>query len=161
MQGSIIKTVKNLSSLYIVLLVAVAAAVIFWLYYGRSYGHLRVKVVDAYDLVPIEDAYVSVAEKDVSIVTDSSGIAYFQGVPLKTHTEKHGIPEKSWDEFTLICQRDGYRPSVLFHARIYESKVRRLTLYLFPEELDDTEIITMSESPDEEWTKELVNNYGR
>ena len=147
--------------MFIVMVAVVIAAVLFWFYFGRSYGHLRVKVVDAYNLVPIEEAFVSVAEKDASAITDSSGIAYFQGLPLKIQAAKFGIPEKNWDEFTLICQKDGYRPSVLFYTQVYENKVRRLTLYLFPEELDDTEIITMSESPDQEWIKELVNNYSQ
>lgn len=139
----------------------IAAAFVIWSYAFASYGHLRVKVVDAYNLSPIQDALVSVAENDVSLVTDDSGVAYFQDLSLDIRKANGRMPEINWAERTLICQKEGYRPSVLFYAQVYESKVRRLTLYMFPQELEDTEIITISETPDEEWIRKLVNNYGQ
>ena len=161
LQNSIKKPVKTILFLLLAIIAVVTAALLFWHYAGGSYGHLRIKVVDAYNLIPIEKALVSIAESDASLVTDASGVVFFQGLPLKTEKAKFGIPKKDWDECTLICQKEGYRPSVLFYAQVYKNKVRRLTLYLFPEELDDTEIITISETPDEEWVKELVNNYSQ
>ena len=76
---------------------------------------------------------------------------------------KNGPQERalgqSWGECTIIAGCSGYRPTVMLYAHVYKDKLRRAVIYLFPEDKDGEEIITVVEPPDEEWIKALVEKY--
>ena len=44
-------------------------------------------------------------------------------------------------------------------SHVYKDKLCRAVIYLFPEDKDGEEIITVVEPPDEEWIKALVEKY--
>jgi len=144
----------------LLILLALAAGLLLWRQAAGRYGHLEVRVVDAYTLSPIEGAWVAIPGQKMAQATDSAGEAAFMGLSIRANPALKGIDAPPFGECALLSTMEGYRPTILFYAHVFEGQVRRTTIYMFPEEKDDTEIITISETPEEAWLKLFVERYG-
>lgn len=125
-----------------------------------SYGHLNIRVVDAYTLAPIEGAAVTVADVNKTLYSDSSGSCIFTGIPIRVNSLHQRLIPQAWGECTVISVFDGYRPTVILDTHVEKDRMRNgPTVYMFPKELDDIEVAAIVESPDNEWIAQLVEKY--
>ena len=124
----------------------------------QKQGGLSVRVVDAYDLTPIKNADIIIPSADIVAKTDESGLAAAT-LPITKNSPQEMALSQSWGECTIIAACPGYRPTVMLYAHVYKDKLSRAVIYLFPEDKDGEEVITVVEPPDEEWIKALVEKY--
>lgn len=142
-----------------VIIALVCAAGVFFACFG-SYGHLHIRVVDAYTLTPLRGARVIIPDIDKVIFSDDTGSCVFTGIPIRTNSLHRRLLAQSWGECTVISICEGYRPTVNLHTRVEKGRMRSgPAIYMFPEELDDIEVAVTAESPDEEWISELIEEY--
>jgi len=126
----------------------------------NGFGHLHIKVVDAYTLMPIENAAVIIPDVNKSLLSDSSGSCIFTGIPIRKNALQNRLLSQDWGECTIVSLYEGYRPTVILHAQVEKNIMRNgPTIYMFPEELDDIDIASIVESPDDEWLSQLVEKY--
>lgn len=127
----------------------------------RAFGHLKVSVVDAYSNRPIADAKIILPEAGISSISDKNGAAFLYGVPLSQPSRLERIIPCDYGETTILAYAEGYLPFALFHVHVYEGRMRNgPVLYLFPKGTEEgTEVISMIESPAEEWVKRLLDHY--
>lgn len=155
--NNLIRLLKRSSILIILMCAAVICvfAVCF-----RSYGHMHIRVVDAYTLIPIEGAQVIIPDTGSKLISDNTGSCIFTGIPLHKNHLHQRILQQDCGECTIIALYDGYRPTVILNARVEKGRMRNgPTMYMFPNELDDTNVAVIVESPDEEWIMRLVEKY--
>ena len=124
----------------------------------QNRGGLSIRVVDAYNLTPVKNADIIIPSADIFAETDSSGLAAVT-LPIIKNVPQEKALGQSWGECTIIASCSGYRPTVMLYAHVYKDKLCRAVIYLFPEDKDREEIITVVEPPDEEWIKALVEKY--
>lgn len=143
------------------ILLCIAASSVFALVrLFNGFGHLHIKVVDAYTLMPLENAAVIIPDVNKSLLSDSSGSCIFTGIPIRKNNLQNRLVSQNWGECTIISLYEGYRPTVILHAQLEKNIMRNgPTIYMFPEELDDIEIASIVESPDDEWLSQLVEKY--
>lgn len=133
-----------------------SAAFILWRCLSGSYGHMYIRTVDAYTLSPLEGVRIFLPESGISATTDASGAAYITGIPVAKNPFSQRRVMQDWGECTVIALCDGYIPYALFYSHIYENRVQRPVLYLFPEDSEEVRVTAVVESPDEEWILELI-----
>ena len=139
---------------------ALLAAMVLFFSVFRSFGHLHVRVVDAYTLMPIEHAKVIIPDINISRISDSTGSCVFTRIPLRKNNVHQRILKQDWGECTIIALYAGYRPTVILNSQVYKNQMRKgPTIYMFPEELDDIPVAAIVESPSQEWIIELVEKY--
>lgn len=154
-----IKNKRDLFPIFAVLLGVLGAAALFAAgMAARSRGGLSIRVVDAYDLTPVKNAEIIIPSAGIFTETDASGLAAATLPIIKNGPQEKALSQW-WGECTIIAGCPGYRPTVMLYAHVYRDKLRRAVIYLFPEDKDGEEIITIAESPDEEWIKALVEKY--
>ncbi len=150
--------IKKVYLMIICCIGAAAAAVLVCCICG--FGHLHVRVVDAYTLMPIQNAKVIIPDTGKMLMSDSSGSCIFTGIPIRKNNLHNKLVRQNWGECTIISLYDGYRPTVIFNTRVDKNIMRSgPTVYMFPEELDDIEIAAIVESPDNKWISRLVEKY--
>ena len=143
-----------------ILLCIAASSVVALVRLFNGFGHLHIKVVDAYTLMPLENAAVIIPDVNKSLLSDSSGSCIFTGIPIRKNNLQNRLVSQNWGECTIISLYEGYRPTVILHAQLEKNIMRNgPTIYMFPEELDDIEIASIVESPDDEWLSQLVEKY--
>ena len=139
---------------------ALLAAMVLFFSVFRSFGHLHVRVVDAYTLMPIEHAKVIIPDINISRISDSTGSCVFTRIPLRKNNVHQRILNQDWGECTIIALYAGYRPTVILNSQVYKNQMRKgPTIYMFPEELDDIPVAAIVESPSQEWIIQLVEKY--
>ena len=128
---------------------------------ARASGHMKLTVIDAYSLRAIANARIILPEAGLSATSDQNGVAYLYGVPVRTREGALAEVPCDYGETTIFVYAEGYLPFALFHAHVYPDRLRNgPTLYLFPEGNEDgIEVISMIESPAEEWVKRLLDSY--
>lgn len=142
------------------LIAALLAAAALFLCCFRNYGHLHIRVVDAYTLLPVEGAKVIIPDVKRALISDSTGSCVFSGIPIRENNLHQRLLPQDWGECTVIALYSGYRPTVILNTRVDKNKMRNgPTVYMFPEELDDIEVAAIVESPDNEWISQLVEQY--
>lgn len=127
----------------------------------QPFGHMKVTVVDAYSMHAIEQAQIVLPEGDIHATTDGNGVAYLYSIPLSPQQPSlKGVP-CDYGETTILVYAEGYLPFALFHAHVYDGRLRNgPTLYLFPEGTEDgIDVISMIESPKEDWVEQLLDAY--
>lgn len=145
---------------WMILLCIAASSVVALVRLFNGFGHLHIKVVDAYTLMPLENAAVIIPDVNKSLLSDSSGSCIFTGIPIRKNNLQNRLVSQNWGECTIISLYEGYRPTVILHAQLEKNIMRNgPTIYMFPEELDDIEIASIVESPDDEWLSQLVEKY--
>ena len=146
--------------LVLLIMVALSASVLAFLYCFKSYGHLHIRVVDAYTLMPVAGAKVIIPDADMTATSDNTGSCVFNGIPIRKNNLHHRLLQYEWGECTVIAMTSGYRPTVILNTRVDKDKMRSgPTVYMFPEELDDIPVAAIVESPEQEWIIELVDKY--
>ncbi len=143
-------------------LICLLLSLAVWLFLAcfRSYGHLHIRVVDAYTLMPVEGARVIIPDAEIIHISDSTGSCFFTGIPIRKNSLHQRLVPQDWGECTIIALYEGYRPTVILNTRVDKDKMRNgPTVYMFPEELDDIEVAAIVESPDDEWISQLVEKY--
>lgn len=124
-------------------------------------GHMKLTVVDAYSFRAVPNAQIVLPEAGLSTVSDANGIAYLYGVPVHAPEGALGAVACDYGETTILVYAEGYLPFALFHAHVYENRMRNgPTLYLFPESTEDgLDVVSIIESPAEDWVKRLLDTY--
>ena len=123
-----------------------------------QYGHVHLSVLDAYTLMPIQNAYVVLPEHGLAARTDGNGKALLTNIPVPRDKGRGGIPGKTYAEATMVAYGDGYTPCVLFYAHVFPDTLRSgPTIYLFPEQEENA--IAMIELPNEAWVRELIRSF--
>lgn len=151
-------TKKSKIGLFIALLLT-CTAVIF-ISSKLSYGHLHIRVVDAYTLEPLSGATIVIADTNKSSISDKTGSCIFTGVPIQANSLHQHLVSQSWGECTILAEYEGYRPTVILHAQVEKNQMRNgPTVYMFPTETDDIEVAVIAESPKDEWINQLVEKY--
>ena len=131
-----------------------------FLFCFRNYGHLHIRVVNAYTLMPVEGVRVVIPDAEKELVSDNTGSCVFTGMPIRKNSLHQRLVPQDWGECTVIASYGGYRPTVILNVRVDKDKMRNgPTVYMFPEELDDIEVAAIVESPDDEWLAQLVEKY--
>lgn len=127
----------------------------------RATGHMKLTVVDAYSLRAVPNAQIILPEAGLSSVSDANGMAYLYGVPVRAPEGELGAVACDYGETTILVYAEGYLPFALFHAHVYENRMRNgPTLYLFPESTEDgLDVVSIIESPTEDWVKRLLDTY--
>ena len=144
----------------LILLCIAVSSVVVLIRLFNGFGHLHIKVVDAYTLMPIENAAVIIPDVNKSLLSDSSGSCIFTGIPIRKNALQNRLLSQDWGECTIVSLYEGYRPTVILHAQVEKNIMRNgPTIYMFPEELDDIDIASIVESPDDEWLSQLVEKY--
>lgn len=152
--------IKNRKILLFFIVCVIICAVCLLISCLGSYGHLHIRVVDAYTLMPIDGARVIIPDIDKTLLSDSTGSCIFTGIPIRKNSLHQRLLSQNWGECTIISLYDGYRPTVMLNTRVDKNQMRSgPTVYMFPEELDDIEVAAIVESPDEEWISQLVEKY--
>lgn len=144
----------------LILLCIAVSSVVVLIRLFNGFGHLHIKVVDAYTLMPLENAAVIIPDVNKSLLSDSSGSCIFTGIPIRKNALQSRLISQNWGECTIISLYEGYRPTVILHAQVEKNIMRNgPTIYMFPEELDDIDIASIVESPNDEWLSQLVEKY--
>lgn len=138
-------------------LAVLSAGFILWRCTAGSYGHVYLRAVDAYTLAPVAGVRVILPESGLSAVTDSMGGAYLTGIPIAKNPFCQRHVEQGWGECTMIALHDDYIPYALFYMHVYENRVQRPVLYLFPVDSEEARVTAVIESPDEDWILELID----
>lgn len=129
----------------------------FW---GREYGHADISVVDVYSLEPLEGAVLVFPDSGIQAITDQAGRAQVFGLPIMRHQAQNKLLHQSYGECTLLVYREGYIPYALFYVQLQPGRIRSgPTIYLFPAYEGAPPVITIVESPAEDWARELVEKY--
>ncbi len=128
---------------------------------GGGYGHLRICVLDAYTLAPIESATVVLPESGLSASTDQSGFCLIYNVPVAQPELLKRTPELRFGETSIFVYAQGYLPCALLHARVYPNRVRSgPSVYIFPVDKETgVTATTLVESPDEGLMSRLLQEY--
>ena len=136
------------------------ALMLYAAFSGREYGHVDVSVVDAYTLEPLEGATLVFPYSGTKAVTDKSGRAQVFGLPIMKHREQNKILHQPFGECTLLVYREGYIPYALFYMKLQPGHIRSgPTVYLFPQYDGAPPVITIVESPANDWAEELIEKY--
>ena len=114
--------------------------------------------MEDFDPTPVNQADILIPAGEIIAETASAGLAEVTLAIRENGPQWKGLGQ-SWGECTIIAGCSGYRPTVMLYAHVYKDKLRRAVIYLFPEDKDGEEIITVVEPPDEEWIKALVEKY--
>ncbi len=148
---------------YILLLtvcVAAAAAAVFLYYAHKEYGHIRVCAMDAYTLNPLEGVTVLLPDSGLSAVTGPNGEALITGIPIEKHRQQNKLLKQVAGECTLLAYADGYLPYALLYMQVNPGTVRSgPTLYMFPVGESSVDIISVVETPEYSWIRELLAKY--
>ncbi len=123
----------------------------------QNRSSLSIRIIDAYNLTPVKNDDIIIPSADIC-KTDSSGLAAVT-LPIINNGPQEKALGQSWGECTIIAGCSGYRPTVMLYAHVYKDKLRTAVIYLFREDKDGEEIITVVEPADEEWIKALVEKY--
>ncbi|MEG1547753.1 MAG: hypothetical protein RR232_01680 [Clostridia bacterium] len=128
---------------------------------NKSYGYIKLCAVDAYTLAPIEGVTIVIPEYDLSITTNDAGIADATRLELRVDKEHELLLSQFWGEITVLAYKDGYLPYALFYVHVFKQHMRSgPTLYMFPEgENSGVTCISVIESPEKEWTQQLLERY--
>ena len=146
--------------LLLLLCVAAAAAAVFLFYAKKEYGHIRVSAVDAYTLNPIEGVMVVLPDSGLSAVTGRDGTVLISGIPIEKDRQQNRLLELHAGECTLLAYADGYLPYALLYMQVYPETIRKgPTLYMFPEGESSADIISVVETPEYSWIRELLAKY--
>ena len=144
----------------LIVIISLFISVLVFLSCFKSYGHLHIRVVDAYTLMPVAGARVIIPDADMTVISDNTGSCIFNGIPIRKNNLHHQLVHYDWGECTVIAMISGYRPTVILNTRVDKDKMRSgPTVYMFPEELDDIPVAAIVESPEQEWIIELVEKY--
>mgnify|MGYP000862978345 FL=1 len=127
---------------------------------GREYGHIDAAVVDAYTMEPLADAVLVFPDSGKQAVTDQAGRAQVFGLPIERHRAQNRLLCQPYGECTLLVYCEGYIPYALFYVQLQPGRIRSgPTIFLFPQYEGAPEVITIVESPTEEWARGLVEKY--
>lgn len=124
-------------------------------------GGLSVCVVDGWEDRPIEGARVVIAETGAVCMTDAAGRTEKFTVPILRDRHFANILPQEWGTVTVLVYADGYYACALYQVRVDEGRVREdLSVRLFPGDgtMDGMPFLLV-ESPDSEWTAELLRRY--
>lgn len=122
-------------------------------------GALTVRVSDGFSGTPVEGAVISVPEAGATAVTDVSGIAAMDGLPVIGDSEYDRLLENPEGRITLLVTKEGYTPYLLLYARLTPGRRREVEILLFPDD-GSLPVFTVIEAPDGSWCRELAEKYG-
>lgn len=152
--------IKPSSKLSILTILALSLATCLFALCFRSYGHMHIRVVDAYTLMPIQGARVIIPDTGAQLTSDSTGSCVFTRIPIQKNRLHQRLLQRDKGECTIIALYAGYRPTVILNTQVEKNAMRNgPTIYMFPSELDDIAVAAIVESPEQEWIVRLVEKY--
>lgn len=126
---------------------------------NNAVGQINVTVLDGFSGLPVEQVKLVVPEGEKTAYTDSTGKCTITDVPI-IFDERYPV-KQGYGTFSLLGYKEGYNDYALFFAQLKENETRNFKIYMF---LVDTPFssgtpLSTIESPDNEWVKEILNNY--
>lgn len=123
-------------------------------------GFIRLTVLDGRTDAPCRKALVVIPETGKTYALDSAARTEKIRVPVIRDARFDGILERDWGEVTVLVYCDGYYPLALFSLGVHaDGKEREATLYLFPDDGSMAEPFALSEGPESDWVRRLINEY--
>lgn len=117
---------------------------------------LRVYVVDLNNN-PVHNAQVTV--NGATFYTDNKGMS--PAIDISTLTNCYDQTITDWGTVSVTVKRDGYVPSLVFNAVVYEGQTRKLTVKAYPRDDSDLPYTIYVESPPDSYVKDLLSvKYG-
>ncbi|MCI0182973.1 MAG: hypothetical protein OWR52_08120 [Acidibacillus sp.] len=98
---------------------------------GKSYGNLRVKVIDGRTLKPIEGAEVVVLETEKRYKTGANGLTPWIQAPVIRSARYRFLVNELHGQLTLISYKNGYRDSIHMGVRMNEGAVTKTTIWQY------------------------------
>lgn len=145
-----------------ILSICFAIAILSVFLLTQKQGAFTVTVFDAYTNEPLENAAIVVAENDISFKTDKNGKALCSPVMFRPNKYFRDLRQAQSGTVTLLCYMDGYLDFILFNASVFDVGIYGKTLYMFPENSESNRtFIAMNETPDEEFSKKLLDKYAK
>lgn len=115
--------------------------------------YLKVTVVDL-DGAPVHNAQVTVSGNTFN--TDNKGLSPAMELDNPTNCYDETITE--WRTVTVVVQKKGYAPAVVFNCVVYEGQTRKLTVKLYDADGSDLPYVTYVESPPNSYVKQLLTD---
>lgn len=114
---------------------------------------VRIKVTDTNNTA-IKNAKVIILDDDIYFYTDNNGFTPIIDVVF--------VPNKldanaNWSTISILIIKDGYVPTLLYDCVIYNGRVRNgPTITMLTPSQTQSKIITIVETPPDEWTEKLI-----
>lgn len=113
---------------------------------------LRVCVVDLNNN-PVHNAQVTV--NGATFYTDNKGLS--PAIDIKNLTNCYDSAITEWGTVSVTVKCDGYVPSLVFNAVVYNAQTRKLTVKAYPRDDSDLPYTIFVESPPDSYVKGLLN----
>ena len=160
------KSIKNSTGswklvLWIALAVLAVAALILFSGGSTATGVLIPQVLDGDTDLPLEGCTVVIPETGAYMTTDAEGKTPQMTLPATPEDPVNGMPQKDWNEITILVYKDGYIPYALFHVQVWEDVSREgPKIYMFPDDgSTDGRAFSIIEGPDRGWVETLIDKY--
>lgn len=114
---------------------------------------LKVTVVDL-NGAPVHNAQVTVLGNTFN--TDNKGLSPAMELDNPTNCYDENITE--WRTVTVVVQKDGFAPAVVFNCVVYSGQTRKLTVKLYNADGSELPYVTYVESPPDDYVKQLLSN---
>lgn len=113
--------------------------------------YIKVTVVDE-NGIPVHNAQITVNGQ--SFFTDNKGVS--PAIELTELTNCYDENIAAWRTTTVIAQKDGYVPSIVFNCVVYDAQTRKLTVKIYQKDSSELPCVTYVESPPEDYVKSLL-----
>ena len=113
--------------------------------------YIKVTVVDL-DGSPIHNAQVTVG--GATFYTDNKGMS--PAIEIDSLTNCYDGEISEWGTVTVIAQKSGYAPAIVFNCVVYAGQTRKLTIKAYPTDNSDLPYVTYVESPPDSYVKEII-----
>ena len=115
--------------------------------------YVRVAVVDIND-VPVHNAKITIGQQ--SFYTDNKGLS--PSIELTQFTNCYDSRITDWGTVTVVIEREGYTPTLVFNCVVYLGQTRKLTVKVYPRDASELPYVSYVESPPDDYVKSLIND---
>jgi hypothetical protein len=121
---------------------------------------VRLKVVDVLTRLPVSGACVCIPEGEIYACTDDRGNTPLIEVPVIADHTFDNIYKRNFGLITVIVYKENYVDHIMMNITVRENEVRQgITVALFPRQESSPPFVSIVETPDENWVKELIDKY--
>lgn len=121
---------------------------------------IRIAAVDIADNKPIHDACVCIPQLNAYFYTDNKGCTPLIDVPVIPDNYYDNIYTRNFGEIMVIVYKEGYADYILLNLNIRENEMRQdIKLYLYKKESTQRQFVSIVETPDENWIKNVIEKY--
>ncbi len=121
---------------------------------------VRFKVVDVLTRLPVCGACVCIPEGEIYTYTDDKGNTPLIEVPVIADRSFDNIHKRDFGLITVIIYKENYVDHIMMNITVREKEVRQgITVALFPRQESSPPFVSVVETPDDKWIKELIDKY--